>query len=67
MGFLERVGKHRSAPSASPSEDRITTPTADIDPRWLEVEQIMGVQPGALVEFETDRDAYALAHPDVFR
>jgi len=39
----------------------------DIDPRWLEVEQLVGVQPGSLVEFETDGNAYAAAHPEVLR
>ena len=66
MGFLDRFRKPQPVPTTVPST-RPAPPPAEVDPRWLEVERLIGVQPGSLVAFETDRQAYALAHPDIFR
>jgi len=67
MEMFDCLGKDEAALSVDPSNGGHVVLPVDFDPRWLEVERLVGVQPGALVEFETDRDAYAMAHPEVFR
>jgi len=67
MGSFDNPAENQPAPSSVPQDTSYMMRPVDIDPRWLEVEQLVGVQPGSLIEFETDRNAYAAAHPEVFQ